>query len=63
MSDKNITFEMDSDTLAIASSILAENDYSVTGAIRVFLQQVALTGKVNLPTEEEIEKVAIFYQL
>lgn len=60
---KNVAFKMDSTTLDSASEVLKENGYSLSRGVTLFLKSIALKKSVDLPTEEELEKEAIFYQL
>lgn len=59
----NIAFKADSDVISKAKTIFKENNFSLTGALRIYLEQVALTGEVDLPTKEELEKEKLFRQL
>lgn len=59
----NIAFKADSDVISKARTIFKKNNYSLTGALRIYLEQVALTGEVDLPTKEELEKEKLFKQL
>lgn len=59
----NIAFKADSDIINKAKTVFKKNNFSLTGALRIYLEQVALTGEVDLPTKEELEKEKLFKQL
>ena len=60
---KSVAFKMDSSTLDSASEVLKKNGYSLTKGLTLFLKNTAITQTVDLPSEEELEKEAIFNQL
>lgn len=63
MSTTNIAFKTDSDIVKEARMVFKEHNYSLTGALRTFLTNVAITGEVNLPSSEELEKEMLFKKL
>lgn len=42
----NIAFKADSDIINKAKTVFKKNNFSLTGALRIYLEQVALTGEV-----------------
>lgn len=59
----NVAFKADSDVISEAKTVFKKKNYSLTGALRLYLEKVALTGEVDLPTKEELEKEKLFRQL
>ena len=60
---KNVAFKMDSDTLDLASEVIKENGYNLNKVMRLYLKNVAITKKIDLPTEEELDNEFLFMQL
>ncbi|HEM3538426.1 TPA: antitoxin [Streptococcus suis] len=60
---KNVAFKMDSDTLDLASEVIKENGYNLNKVMRLYLKNVAITKKIDLPTEEELDNEFLFVQL
>ena len=60
---KNVAFKMDSDTLDLASEVIKENGYNLNKVMRLYLKNVAITKKIDLPTGEELDNEFLFMQL
>ena len=60
---RSIGFKMDSDTLDLASEVIKENGYNLNKVMRLYLKSIAVTKKIDLPSEEELDNEFLFMQL
>lgn len=60
---KMVNFPADRDLADSARQIMKEKNLSQTEVFNLFLKNIVATGEINLLSEEELEKEAIFYQL
>lgn len=59
----NIAFKTDAAIVQSARDVFKAHNYSLTGALRTFLTNVAITGEVDLPSPEELEKERLLREL
>lgn len=55
--DRNYNLKTYSDVLLKAREVFAENNINTAQALNLFLKNVAMTGKLDLLDEEELERI------
>lgn len=60
---KMVNFPADRNLADSARQIMKEKNLSQTEVFNLFLKNIVATGEINLLSEEELEKEAIFHQL
>lgn len=60
---KMVNFPADRNLADSARQIMKEKNLSQTEVFNLFLKNIVATGEINLLTEEELEKEALFMQL
>ncbi|CAM3069300.1 hypothetical protein ACFKI6_00505 [Streptococcus agalactiae] len=61
--DRNYNLKTYTDVLTKARKVFEENNTNTAQAINLFLKNVAITGKIDLIAEEELEKELIFQEI
>ncbi|MBR7927424.1 hypothetical protein KBI51_04465 [Aerococcaceae bacterium zg-ZUI334] len=61
--DKSYTLRTYDAVFSEAKKVFQQNDLNVASAFNLFLKNVAVTGKVDLLSEEELEKEKAFKEL
>lgn len=62
-STKMVNFPADRNLADSARQIMKEKNLSQTEVFNLFLKNIVATGEINLLSEEELEKEALFMQL
>lgn len=65
VTEKNraVTFQANKELVSEAKEVLNKKNLTLSHALRLFLQNVVVTNKIDLLTEEELEKERLFKQL
>lgn len=61
--NRAVTFQANKELISEARAILSEKNLTLSHALRLFLQNIVVTNKVDLLTEEELEKERLFKEL
>ncbi|HFZ6660026.1 TPA: hypothetical protein ACGPSC_001629 [Streptococcus agalactiae] len=60
--NRAVTFQANKELVSEAMTVLNKKNLTLSSALRLFLQNVAVTNEVDLLTEEELEKEKLFKQ-
>lgn len=60
---KMVNFPADRSLADSAKQIMKEQNLSQTEVFNLFLKNIVVTGRINLLSEEELEKERLFYEL